>query len=85
MSIHTFGWQDNGEYHCACGAIFGKNLLDQRPFLLVSQHVKTCVPHMIARLRTNHPLTNPGQYNQDKWDQAVREYLKGVYNEASRS
>ena len=35
------GWH-NGEYYCACGTTFGKNLKGGSPHALVRQHVDQC-------------------------------------------
>ena len=32
----------NGEYHCTCGTIFGKNLKGESPWLLVHEHLQKC-------------------------------------------
>jgi len=51
------GWRDNGEWDCPrCGRGFGKNLLGDRPFGLVAQHVcpvetKGKVVTVVGRLR----------------------------------
>jgi hypothetical protein len=37
------GWDCRGEWKCPhCGTMIGKNLLNQRPFLLAAEHVKKC-------------------------------------------
>ena len=43
----------NGQYHCVCGTIFGKNLLNESPYLLVSQHLETCQVHQEKKYQ-NH-------------------------------
>lgn len=39
------GWTRGGEYRCKCGTIFGKNLLNESPWLLVGEHRKICGIH----------------------------------------
>ena len=39
---HLGGWQENGEYRCTCGTIFGKNLNGESPFALVKEHIVDC-------------------------------------------
>ena len=73
-----YGWQDNGEYHCPCGTIFGKNLRGESPVALVTpfQHTGTCVPHALTRLRSGHPFAPcPPYMNRATWERAIREHL----------
>jgi hypothetical protein len=51
---YPVGWL-NGEYHCPCGTIFGKNLLGQSPFSLVYEHKKVCEAHTP---KVNNPAPN---------------------------
>ena len=74
----SFGWNDNGEYHCPCGTMIGKNLLGEMPFACVARHRQLCVVNAIALLKTGYPIgTCPPTYVQDTWDQAVKLHLKG--------
>lgn len=46
------GWSKSGEFYCPhCSVIIGKNLRDEKPFLLASRHLEE---HRVRR-------TNPGQ------------------------
>jgi len=76
-----FGWTDAGEYHCPCGTIFGKNLRDESPLALVTEHVANCVANAVQRLKNNHPFEpRPACFNAETWQRAVREYSKWLHN-----
>jgi len=47
MELQQYGWK-NGEYHCKCGTMIGKNLLGESPFLLVKQHIKNCQSYKLG-------------------------------------
>jgi hypothetical protein len=84
--MQTFGWQDNGEYNCPCGTMLGKNLLGERPFSLVREHVSTCLASAYRTLENGHPSTQrPERYNELTWDRAIMEYMQGKrYRQATQ-
>lgn len=43
LFVYRSGWDDHGEWTCCqCGAMIGKNLNGDKPFLLARQHVDKC-------------------------------------------
>jgi len=41
--LYRSGWMVNGEWLCLkCETLIGKNLLNEKPFLLARQHVEKC-------------------------------------------
>ena len=39
--LNTDGWDANGEWRCpVCGTMIGKNLLGEKPFGLVREHIR---------------------------------------------
>lgn len=41
-TAYNKGWQADGSWKCSsCGTMIGKNLLNQKPYLLAWQHVKS--------------------------------------------
>jgi len=78
-SKKKYGWQNNGEYHCPCGMIFGKNLKNESPTHLVAGHVATCVPYAIQRLKNGLPLAPvPPQITANTWDKAIVAYFRNI-------
>jgi hypothetical protein len=56
--IMQFGWNKNGEFHCPCGTIFGKNLLGEKPFGLVWEHYQNCDQGKPENLELLHTTTD---------------------------
>ena len=41
--LYNNGWKADGSWHCQlCGTMIGKNLLNEKPFMLAWQHAQQC-------------------------------------------